>query len=108
VVNYDLPDTSDFYIHRIGRTGRAGHLGKSISFFDPDRESDRGIAPDLVQKLGEAGQEVPEFLKQYVEGANGFNRGKNTDFRSGGGFAHSQTAGVSGGTASAGVAEDWD
>ncbi|CAF4404911.1 unnamed protein product, partial [Rotaria magnacalcarata] len=30
VVNYDLPDLSDFYIHRIGRTGRAGHLGKSI------------------------------------------------------------------------------
>jgi superfamily II DNA/RNA helicase len=53
VVNYDLPDTSDFYIHRIGRTGRAGHLGKSISFFDPDRESDRSIAPDLVQKLSE-------------------------------------------------------
>lgn len=53
VVNYDLPDTSDFYIHRIGRTGRAGHLGKSISFFDPDRESDRNIAPDLVQKLSE-------------------------------------------------------
>ena len=53
VVNYDLPDTSDFYIHRIGRTGRAGHLGKSISFFDPDRESDRTIAPDLVSKFSE-------------------------------------------------------
>ena len=70
VVNYDLPDSSDFYIHRIGRTGmnywglmdkifgrfnlgRAGHLGKSISFFDPDRESDRNIASDLVQKLSE-------------------------------------------------------
>jgi hypothetical protein len=33
--------------------GRAGHLGKSISFFDPDRESDRNIAPELVQKLSE-------------------------------------------------------
>jgi hypothetical protein len=33
--------------------GRAGHLGKSISFFDPDRESDRTIAPDLIQKLSE-------------------------------------------------------
>lgn len=53
VVNYDLPDSSDFYIHRIGRTGRAGHLGKSISFFDPDRESDRKIAPDLADKLSE-------------------------------------------------------
>ena len=53
VVNYDLPDTVDFDIHRIGRTGtkveekkgertgriplgRAGHLGRSISFSDPD------------------------------------------------------------------------
>lgn len=51
VVNYDLPDTGDFYIHRIGRTGRAGHLGKSISFFDPSRDSDRRIAPDLIAQL---------------------------------------------------------
>jgi hypothetical protein len=28
-------------------------LGKSISFFDPDRESDRKIAPELIQKLSE-------------------------------------------------------
>jgi hypothetical protein len=33
--------------------GRAGHLGKSISFFDPERDSDRKIAPDLVSKLSE-------------------------------------------------------
>ena len=33
--------------------GRAGHLGKSISFFDPDRESDRRIAPDLVKNLSD-------------------------------------------------------
>jgi len=33
VVNYHLPDTNDFYVHRIGRTGRAGNEGKSISFF---------------------------------------------------------------------------
>jgi hypothetical protein len=33
--------------------GRAGHLGKSISFFDPDRDSDRRIAPELSLKLSE-------------------------------------------------------
>lgn len=115
VVNYDLPDTSDFYIHRIGRTGRAGHLGKSISFFDPDRESDRTIAPDLVRKLSEAGQEVPSFLQQYVEGAGKFNGGgfssKNVDMRSGAGAGagtFSQSSGPAGGTTSAGDAEDWD
>lgn len=32
VVNYDIPDHADDYVHRIGRTGRAGVKGKSISF----------------------------------------------------------------------------
>lgn len=32
VINYDLPERAEDYVHRIGRTGRAGHLGKSISF----------------------------------------------------------------------------
>ena len=32
VVNYDLPDSSETYIHRVGRTGRAGKRGTAISF----------------------------------------------------------------------------
>lgn len=32
VINYDLPEHAEDYVHRIGRTGRAGHDGKSISF----------------------------------------------------------------------------
>tara|TARA_R110002073_G_scaffold139232_2_gene289328 strand:+ start:102882 stop:104171 length:1290 start_codon:yes stop_codon:yes gene_type:complete len=36
VVNYDLPNISETYVHRIGRTGRAGASGKSISFCDRD------------------------------------------------------------------------
>ena len=32
VINYDLPEHAEDYVHRIGRTGRAGHQGKSISF----------------------------------------------------------------------------
>mgnify|MGYP000904609689 CR=1 FL=1 len=31
VINYDLPERAEDYVHRIGRTGRAGHAGKSIS-----------------------------------------------------------------------------
>ena len=33
VINYDLPNTIDDYIHRIGRTGRAGQTGNAIAFF---------------------------------------------------------------------------
>lgn len=36
VVNYDLPDEADDYVHRIGRTGRAGVSGKAISFVSRD------------------------------------------------------------------------
>lgn len=36
VVNYDLPDKADDYIHRIGRTGRAGATGEAISFVSKD------------------------------------------------------------------------
>ncbi len=40
VINYDLPDKTDDYVHRIGRTGRAGQSGKAISFATPDQHRD--------------------------------------------------------------------
>jgi ATP-dependent RNA helicase RhlE len=40
VVNYDLPDSADDYVHRIGRTGRAGLTGHAISFAAPDQARD--------------------------------------------------------------------
>ncbi len=46
VVNYDLPEQSDDYVHRIGRTGRAGEHGTSISFAD---EFGSFVLPQLEQ-----------------------------------------------------------
>ncbi len=40
VINYDLPQTSDDYVHRIGRTARAGGTGRAISFATPDQRKD--------------------------------------------------------------------
>ena len=40
VINFDLPDDSENYVHRIGRTGRAGHEGRAISFATPDQGRD--------------------------------------------------------------------
>lgn len=51
VINYDLPKGVDEYVHRIGRTGRCGNLGKATSFFD--REVDGDVARDLVRVLGD-------------------------------------------------------
>ncbi len=36
VINYDLPDVPDNYVHRIGRTARAGREGEAIAFCAPD------------------------------------------------------------------------
>lgn len=60
VINYDLPKEVDEYVHRIGRTGRVGNLGRAISFFDA--ASDGPIAKDLVKILSDANQVVPEWL----------------------------------------------
>jgi len=44
VLNFDLPQSSDDYVHRIGRTARAGSAGHAISFATPDQRGDvRGI-----------------------------------------------------------------
>ena len=40
VINYDLPDDKENYVHRIGRTGRAGHQGRAISFATPDQHGE--------------------------------------------------------------------
>jgi ATP-dependent RNA helicase RhlE len=40
VINYDLPDDAENYVHRIGRTGRAGKQGHAISFATPDQGAD--------------------------------------------------------------------
>jgi len=40
VINYDLPEDAENYVHRIGRTGRAGKKGRAISFATPEQSSD--------------------------------------------------------------------
>ncbi|XP_074851664.1 putative ATP-dependent RNA helicase DDX4 [Carettochelys insculpta] len=69
VINFDLPSTIDEYVHRIGRTGRCGNIGKAISFFDS--VSDSHIAQPLVKVLSDAQQEVPSWLEEIAFGAHG-------------------------------------
>ncbi len=40
VINYDLPEDAENYVHRIGRTARAGHKGHAVSFATPDQSAD--------------------------------------------------------------------
>ena len=50
VVNYDLPERSEDYVHRIGRTGRAGQQGKAVSFIC---EYGAYYMPDIEKYVGE-------------------------------------------------------
>jgi ATP-dependent RNA helicase RhlE len=50
VVNFDLPDQLEDYVHRIGRTGRAGSTGKAISFASPEQKKDVRAIERLIKK----------------------------------------------------------
>ncbi|XP_076813427.1 putative ATP-dependent RNA helicase DDX4 [Clavelina lepadiformis] len=73
VVNYDLPQEIDEYVHRIGRTGRCGNLGQATSFYDNSKDAQ--LARSLVKVLSEAMQEVPPWLEGCAESAVGSSFG---------------------------------
>lgn len=68
VILYDLPSTIEDYVHRIGRTARAGNTGKATSFFT---DTDSSMSSGLARVLKEAGQPVPEFLLNGSRGGGG-------------------------------------
>jgi ATP-dependent RNA helicase DDX3X len=80
VINMDLPtDVDDFdsYVHRIGRTGRAGHTGLATSFYIPGlipKVGNGKIATQLVDQLKDSKQEVPSWLKEECAGRRGGGR----------------------------------
>jgi len=64
VINYDFPNNIEDYVHRIGRTGRAGTYGSAYTFFS--ERTDAKKARPLVKCLEEAGQVVPTELKKIA------------------------------------------
>ncbi|KAF8654648.1 hypothetical protein AX16_003501 [Volvariella volvacea WC 439] len=97
VINYDLPSDIDDYVHRIGRTGRAGNTGVSTAFFN---RGNKNIVRDLVELLREANQDIPQWLETVAHessypgtfrggrGRGGGRGGRGSggrDYRTGGG-----------------------
>ncbi|RSL94565.1 ATP-dependent RNA helicase DBP2 [Fusarium oligoseptatum] len=72
VLNYDYPNNSEDYIHRIGRTGRAGAKGTAITFFTTDNQKQ---ARDLVNVLQEAKQQIDPRLVEMTRYGGGGGRG---------------------------------
>ena len=57
VVNFDMARDVESYVHRIGRTGRAGELGESVTFWNPDY--DVTCSPALCKIARRRGKSCP-------------------------------------------------
>ena len=62
VINYHAPATIVDYIHRIGRTGRAGKKGMATTFITP---TDEGLLYDLKKYMQDNGQHIPNELSNH-------------------------------------------
>lgn len=76
VVNFDFPNDMESYIHRIGRTGRAGKKGTAISFFVAQKNAN--VARKLVEILNRTNQNIPPELQALASApsARGGGRGR--------------------------------
>ncbi|NYT63586.1 DEAD/DEAH box helicase [Alcaligenaceae bacterium] len=75
VINYDLPYNAEDYVHRIGRTGRAGASGEAIAFFTPDEERFLLDIEKLIKlKIPRGHLSVPAPVRQVSAGVRGDRR----------------------------------
>ncbi|KAL5719472.1 RNA helicase [Ranunculus cassubicifolius] len=81
VVNFDLPKDIDDYVHRIGRTGRAGNSGLATAFFN---EGNQSMAKPLADLMQEANQEVPSWLTECTQKPS-YGGGRSRRYGGGGG-----------------------
>ncbi|XP_046900174.1 probable ATP-dependent RNA helicase DDX17 isoform X1 [Hypomesus transpacificus] len=73
VINYDYPNSSEDYVHRIGRTARSTNKGTAYTFFTPGNLRQ---ARDLVRVLEEARQAINPKLLQLVDSGRGGGGGR--------------------------------
>lgn len=85
IFNYDCPKNVDDYIHRIGRTGRCGKKGVSITFINWDNI---GFVRQVVKLLNKQKIEIPQFMSDMLN--NNYN---NIGFNSGTGFGSGYSKG---------------
>jgi len=86
VVNYDPPQNAEDYVHRIGRTGRAGEKGDAYTFL---YDSEVGIAQSIRKVIQKSGQAIPPALAEVCSGGGGGGgnlTGGWGSYRGGGGF----------------------
>jgi ATP-dependent RNA helicase RhlE len=75
VINYQLPEVPEIYVHRIGRTGRAEATGTAVSFCSPEERSSLYDIERLLDSPIEVNNAFPEFTNN-VSSSQGMARGK--------------------------------
>ncbi|XP_057658882.1 probable ATP-dependent RNA helicase DDX46 [Diorhabda carinulata] len=84
VVNYDCPNHYEDYVHRCGRTGRAGNKGFAYTFITPDQGK---YAGDLIKAYELAAVQVPEPLRNLWESYKNKQEAEGKKVHTGGGFS---------------------
>lgn len=74
VVNYDAANNTEDYVHRIGRTGRAGQKGFAVTFLD--RRADGGKARGIMEVMQRTNQEIPGELQDMARSGGKDDRGR--------------------------------
>mmetsp|Transcript_11479 Transcript_11479/g.22557 ORF Transcript_11479/g.22557 Transcript_11479/m.22557 type:complete len:130 (-) Transcript_11479:33-422(-) len=87
VINFDFPNQVEDYVHRIGRTARAGATGTAITFFT---KANSRNARELINVLKEANQPIPEGLYDMFQRNRGPARPMSR-WRGGGGPPRSRS-----------------
>ena len=77
VINFDLPNIPETYVHRIGRTGRAGQEGTAISFCDRSERPYLGDIEKLIGKRIPVAGEIPHEEKEEEKRESGQRRTTN-------------------------------
>lgn len=84
VVNYDCPNHYEDYVHRCGRTGRAGNKGFAYTFITPEQER---YAGDIIRAFELATVPVPDSLRNLWETYKNKQESEGKKVHSGGGFS---------------------
>lgn len=86
VINYDMPEDVENYVHRIGRTGRSTTKGLATTFIN--KSAEQSVLLDLKQLLLEAKQKVPPFLEEMCPEADIMDVGDTQGCSYCGGLGH--------------------
>ena len=91
VLNYDLPEDAENYVHRIGRTARAGHKGHAISFATPDQGNDVRDIERLIKATLPVSKHAELTLDKFGESGHpaGHQRGRPAS-RQGGHYSNNK------------------